>query len=133
VIANNGAILPLDYFIVAHAQKINNNGIISWKVFSTDNISSFEVQRSVNGAGFSTIASINPVANQMDYSYADVSLTNGTLLYRIKVNRSTGGEKYSNTVALINGTKDLLITSITPNPVKDNTVITLSAAKRGSS
>lgn len=131
VIANNGAILPLDYFIVAHAQKRNNNGVIDWKIFSTDDLRDFELQRSVNNSGFRTIAGINPVNNQLDYSYTDASLENGTNLYRIKVNRLSGEIKYSNTVALINGTKDLLITSISPNPVHDQAKITLSAAKQG--
>ena len=66
----------------------------------------------------------------MDYSYTDAALENGTHLYRIKVNRLSGAIKYSNTVALINGTKDLLITTMTPNPVRDNTMITLSAARQ---
>ncbi|HUR65923.1 MAG TPA: T9SS type A sorting domain-containing protein, partial [Chitinophagaceae bacterium] len=131
VIANNGAILPLDYFVVARAQKINNSGIIRWDIVDADNVRSFEVQRSLSGSGFQTIAMVNPVVHQLNYNYSDASLQAGTILYRIKVNRMSGGERYSNTVAIINDNKGLLITSMTPNPVHTHTAITLSTAKAG--
>lgn len=130
VIGNNGAVLPLDYFITARSQKVNNNAAISWDVFSTDNVLNFEVQRSVSGAAFQTIATVNP-AGGLHYSYTDANIEKGTILYRIRVNRLTGGARYSNTVAIINDTKGLLITSVVPNPVQQHAVITLSAARPG--
>ncbi|MGQ0739445.1 MAG: beta strand repeat-containing protein [Bacteroidota bacterium] len=126
-----GYALPLDYFITANAQKNGSSGIISWNVFSTDNVMNFEVQRSVNGMAFETIAVQDPVTGQMTYNFTDAVLEKGTILYRIRVNRGTSGTRYSNTVAIINDDKGLLITSISPNPVSDNAVITLSAAKTG--
>lgn len=125
-----GYALPLDYYIVASARKQDNSGIISWNVFSIDNVSSFEVQRSINGGAFSTIATISPQDNVYDYTYTEANLEKGTLLYRLKVNRTTGGTRYSNVVAIINGTNGLLITSVVPNPVIQSAMITISAAKK---
>ena len=127
-----GYALPLDYFITARAQKNGSSGIISWNVFSTDNVLNFEVQRSVNGSAFETIAVFDPAPGQLAYSFTDIVLEKGTILYRIRVNRNSGGTRYSNTVAIINDTKGLLITSMSPNPVDQNAVISLSAAKHGS-
>jgi hypothetical protein len=130
VVGNNGAILPLDYFIVARAQKQGNNGIISWTIHDADVVRNFEVQRLVNGT-YRTIATINPVTGQVDYSFTDVGLQNGTILYRVKVNRLSGDFRYSNTVAIINDSKGLMITSLLPNPVQGSAVIDLSVAKKG--
>ncbi|MEO7924212.1 MAG: T9SS type A sorting domain-containing protein [Chitinophagaceae bacterium] len=129
VVANNGAILPLDYFITARAQKRNNNGDISWKILETAGILNFEVQRSVNNSAFSTLATFTPTDNQFDYNYIDAALQAGTNLYRIRVNRSIGSIRYSNTVAVLNGANGLLITGLAPNPVHDNALLTISAAK----
>lgn len=130
VVGNSGAVLPLDYFIVARAQKQSNNGIISWNIHDADVVRNFEVQRMENGT-YRTIATINPVTGQVNYSYTDVGLQNGTILYRVKVNRLSGDFRYSNTVAIINGSKGLMITSILPNPVQRSAAIELSVAKKG--
>ena len=58
-------------------------------------------------------------------------LQSGTILYRVKVNRLSGDFRYSNTVAIINGSKGLMITSILPNPVQRSAAIDLSVAKKG--
>jgi len=89
------------------------------------------VQRSVGNGVYSTIGTIVPGANQTDFSFTDPSLARGTNLYRIKVNRLAGSIKYSNTVALIYDSNELLITSFAPNPVQDVATLTLSTARQG--
>jgi asparagine N-glycosylation enzyme membrane subunit Stt3 len=42
-----------------------------------------------------------------------------------------GSVSYSKIVAIINDSKGLLITSVSPNPVQQNAVISLTAAKEG--
>lgn len=129
---SGGWVLPIDCIISTRAQKRNNTGIISWTVNSCSDVRSFEVQRSVGNGGYQTIGTINPGANQVDFSFTDPSLARGTNLYRIKVNRLAGSIKYSNTVALIYDSNELLITSVAPNPVHDVTTLTLSTARQGS-
>jgi hypothetical protein len=126
---DGGWILPIDCIISTRAQKRNNTGIISWTVNSCSEVRSFEVQRSVSNSGFRTIGTVNPVANQTDFSFTDGALANGTNLYRIKVNRITGSSKYSNTVAIIQNSNDLLITSLAPNPVHNSTMLTISTGR----
>jgi hypothetical protein len=126
-----GYILPLDCIISCRSRKINNNGIISWDINSCSAVNSFEVQRSVNGGAYQTVSTVTP-GTQLEYSYTDASLAKGTNLYRIKVNRSSGAIKYSNTVAVINDTKGILITSLMPNPVNDKAMLIINAAKTGS-
>ncbi len=89
------------------------------------------MQRSLNNGEYETIATVIPITNQLNYSHTDFKIPAGTNLYRIKVNRISGVVRYSNTVAIINDTKGLLITSVFPNPASNTATITLSAARSG--
>ncbi|NOT52831.1 MAG: T9SS type A sorting domain-containing protein [Chitinophagaceae bacterium] len=129
---SGGFVLPIDCIISTRAQKRNNTGIISWTVNSCADVTSFEVQRSVGNGIYQTIGTINPLANQTDFNFTDPSLAKGTNLYRIKVNRLSGSIKYSNTVALIHESDQVLITSVVPNPVHHAATLTLSADRQGS-
>jgi hypothetical protein len=126
VAKSGGWILPLDCIISTRAQKRNNTGVISWTVNSCTEVNSFEVQRSVNNSGFRTIGTVSPNAIETNFSFTDAALANGTNLYRIKVSRSSGSLKYSNTVALISNSNDILITTIAPNPVHNSAMLTIS-------
>ena len=127
---NGGWVLPIDCIINTRAQKRNNNGFISWEVNTCAEVNSFEVQRSVNGGVYQTIGTITP-ASPLEYNYTDASLAGGTNLYRIKVNRSSGAIKYSNTAVIINDTKGILITALSPNPVNDMAAFIITGAKAG--
>jgi len=128
---SGGWILPIDCIISTKAQKINNTGIISWTVNSCADVNSFEVQRSVGNGEYQTIGTIRPGANETNFNFTDPLLARGVNLYRIKVNGLTGATKYSNIVALIYDSDELLITSVAPNPVHGSAILTLSAAKQG--
>lgn len=127
---SGGWILPIDCIISTRAQRKDNTGIISWNVNSCAEVNSFEIQRSVGNSGFQIIGNIRPGTNETDFSFTDLSLANGTNLYRIKVNRQNGASKYSNTVAVLYNSNDILITSLAPNPVHNSAIIILSAAKQ---
>ncbi len=125
-----GYILPIDCIISCRSAKQNNAGLISWDVSTCSEVMSFEVQRAVNGSVFTTVASITP-GSALSYSYTDMTLAAGTNLYRIKIRGNTGAVKYSNTVAIINDTKGLLITALSPNPVNNQASMVINAAKAG--
>jgi hypothetical protein len=124
-----GWILPIDCIISTRAQKRNNTGIISWTVNSCAEVTSFEVQRSVNNSGYGTIGTVRPGLTETDFSFTDATLASGTNLYRIKVNRFSGSTKYSNTVVLIHNSNDILISSLVPNPVHDKALLTVSSGR----
>lgn len=125
------AILAVDYFITAKAQKQNNNALISWTVGNAAGVNNFEVQRSVGNGAYQTIGTVAASSGQVNYQFTDFATDKGTNLYRIRVNRLAGGVRYSNTVAVINGSNGLLITGLWPNPAQDKAQLTLSTAKAG--
>lgn len=124
-------ILSVDCIISCESKKVNNNGVISFNINSCAGVNSFEIQRSVNGSSFETIGIVSPGISQLLFSFTDASLQKGMNLYRIKVNRASGAVKYSNTTAIINDNKGVLISTISPNPVQSRAEITISAAKPG--
>jgi len=127
---NGGWILPIDCIISTRSRKVNNTGVISWEINSCAGVNNFEVQRSISGSTYQTIATITP-GTQLTYNYIDAALSKGANLYRIKVNRWSGAVKYSNTVAVINESNGILITALSPNPVSDKTTLIINAAKAG--
>lgn len=125
---NGGWILPIDCVIALKAQKRNNSGIISWNVNSCSEVTSFELQRSVNGGAYQTIQTVRPSGTETDFSFTDAQLAKGRNLYRVKVNGLSGSVKYSGTVALIYDSNDILITSLSPNPASTTATLTISTA-----
>lgn len=125
------AILAVDYFITAKAQKQNNNALISWTVGNAAGVNSFEVQRAVGNGAYQTIGTVAASSGQVNYQFTDFAADKGANLYRIRVNRAAGGVRYSNTVAVINGSNGLLITGLWPNPAQDKAQLTLSTARAG--
>ncbi len=128
---NGTQILAIDCIISCNARKNNNNGIVTFNINSCAQVNSFEVQRSTAGGNYQTIATLPPDLQLTVFNYTDLNIPKGTNLYRIKVNRASGLVKYSNTVALINEVKGLLITSVFPNPATEKMIINISAAKHG--
>lgn len=126
---NGGWILPVNCVVALKAQKRNNSGIISWTASSCTEVESFELQRSVNGAAFETIHTIRPSTSATDFVYTDAQLGRGRNLYRVKITGFNGDNKYSGTVALIEGSSDLFISSLSPNPATSSSRLTISAGK----
>lgn len=124
-------ILSIDCIISCESKKVNNSGVISFNINSCAGVSSFEIQRSVNGGSFETIGIVSPDLNRLLFSFTDVSLQKGMNLYRIKVSRADGAVKYSNTTAIINDDKGVIISTVSPNPVHSQAVVTISTAKAG--
>lgn len=130
VIANNGAILSNDCMINAHSQKVSGRALISWDINSCAEVTGFSIERAVNGSRFETVATELP-GSTLHYEWTDGMTAAGVNTYRIRVNRSNGPVKYSNTVAVINDSKGLLITSVSPNPLAETATITLSSGRAG--
>lgn len=129
-ISNISGPLLVDCIIGAQAQKSGSHGIVSWNVNSCSDVTSFEIQRASSRGNFITIGTISPLATGNSFSFTDNDLASGTNLYRIKVNRLTGGAKFSNTVAIINGGGELYISQVAPNPVHNEALISISAGKK---
>ena len=104
--------------ITLTANQLNNKQVaIRWSVVGESNVSSYTVERSVNGITFSNLATIN--AGASSYSYVDAT-PEATSYYRIKLTDNVGVFAYSNIVKLITNNLPLTTIAIFPNPVTNN-------------
>ncbi len=86
IVNGNSIILPVSIVDFKAAQQ--GSGInVQWKVLNELNIDHYEIQKSLNGVAFSTIASVKALNNDMpvnQYAIADGKPVTGNNFYRIK-------------------------------------------------
>lgn len=109
------------------ATQTSNAIALNWTTLSEDNNAGFDIEHSVNGKDFETIAYIEGAGNsmeQVDYSYLDENPTVGVNYYRLKQTDFDGTYDYSNIIAVEFDAK--IEASIYPNPTSEQ--LTLRAA-----
>jgi hypothetical protein len=114
------SVLPVSWLSFT-AQKLNNLSVsVKWSTTNEYNNKSYEVQRSRDGANFSSIAQVsagNDPTKVEQYNYTDLKAPAGANYYRIKQTDANGNSSYS-AIAKVILSDDLLTWSIQPNPVK---------------
>ncbi len=105
----------------AHLQ--SNNVKLNWTVFCKKEVSRFVVERSIDGTGFTQVATVagRPVVNESEMYQANdnvVTLSPDVVYYRLKTEEKNGWIVYSAVVKVTLEKNDLL--SISPNPVMED-------------
>ncbi len=112
----------------------NNDGTaaLSWETKMETNSSRFEIERSADGSGWNTIATVQAKGNAAlptDYSYTDGKMLTGTNYYRLKMVDLDGSAVYSE-VKVLQGSVINHI-SFYPNPARDYVNVTLGGTRSG--
>jgi hypothetical protein len=119
-------VLPIE-LISFKGTKNQNYNQLEWQTASEVNSDRFELQSSIDGIDFLTIASKQAAGNStalLTYSYSDFDFYTPVTYYRLKQFDIGGSHVYSNVVILENKNKEHFIFSeLFPNPAKD--VVTL--------
>jgi hypothetical protein len=124
--------LPLTWLNFT-AVKQDKNALLNWAV-QEDNNNHFEIERSVNGIDFAQIGSnvASKGAGSNNYSMTDAELINlksNVVYYRIKQVDNDGKFTYSKVATIKLSTDKNYNIGIYPNPVNDNTTLTIDVAK----
>jgi hypothetical protein len=124
--------LPLTWLNFT-AVKQDKNALLNWAVQETNN-NHFEIERSVNGVDFAQIGSnvVSKGAGSNNYSMTDAELINlksNVVYYRIKQVDNDGKFTYSKVATIKLSTDKNYNIGIYPNPVNDNTTLTIDVAK----
>jgi hypothetical protein len=124
--------LPLTWLNFT-AVKQDKNALLNWAVQETNN-NHFEIERSVNGVDFVQIGSnvASKGAGSNNYSITDAELINlksNVVYYRIKQVDNDGKFTYSKVATIKLSTDKNYNIGIYPNPVNDNTTLTIDVAK----
>lgn len=107
------------------------NANLVFAVVSDNKISSFEVERSLNGTDFITVKKefINDYANKEGYNLKDnlAALRDNIFYYRIKITGISGEAYYSKVLQLSRSGNDFN-TTVFPNPANINAKVTFTSA-----
>lgn len=91
------SVMPV-VFVNFYVSKENNDIKISWSTASEINNDHFEVERSIDGINFISIATIKAVGNSStitNYSFVDKKMNSATAFYRIKQVDINGSTTYT--------------------------------------
>ncbi len=116
-------------------KKEGTSNLLSWRTYTEQNNRGFELQKSVNGIDFSSIAFVPTKAAiggnstaEISYGYSDTKPFTGNNYYRLKQMDFDGKATLSN-VVLIKGSRgnELMLTSIYPNPTSKTLHVVINA------
>ncbi len=110
----------------------NNQVTLNWQTKQEQNTNRFEVQSSIGGSIWTTLASVNAKGNSstpVDYSYTDIS--SGRKFYRLRIVDNDGSFSLSPVETVDCSDKKWTITA-RPNPVRDNLELVLNGINRHS-
>ena len=110
----------------------NTTATINWTTAQEINSKNFEVQKSIDGTNWITIATIAAAGNSnttKSYSYTDAGNKKGTVYYRLKQNDLDGKQSLSE-IKTINFDGDKLNVQLYPNPVHDLLNIIVAGADK---
>ncbi|MFT4032998.1 MAG: T9SS type A sorting domain-containing protein [Siphonobacter sp.] len=118
LIAEIATTLPLTLTSFNATINSENIVILKWTSENEKNVSHFEIERSIDAAEFTKIASVTAANTEStnQYTYADL-LIDGRTYYRLKMVDLDGKYEYSRIIS-VEG-KAFLDAIIFPNPVKD--------------
>ncbi len=135
IAALDPSILPLTFTSFSAIATNNNEVDIQWDIASESGISSYTIQRSIDGINWGnlqTVVAINGNEEAQLYQEYDKSPISGTSFYRIQVNEYSGAISYSNVQEVsFNKTDQFSIDNIVPNPFLSNITITASLPNDG--
>jgi hypothetical protein len=80
------------------AESQGDGVLLMWRTGVELNLSTFQVQRSVNGTSFYSIADVEPTGSYSEYQYVDGNLLKDsikTYYYRLKIVETNGAVTYS--------------------------------------
>lgn len=130
-ISNGWYNAPLPISLVSFIGSLNNQlASLAWVTTNEQNVSGFEIQRSVNGKDFSTISFVSAKGSAVNnnYSLTDEKAIAGTNYYRLKTIDKDGSFRYSQVVTV--KTKSVGV-SVYPNPVRSTITVQHEAAAKG--
>jgi len=132
---NSGQIFPIDLYTFGAQQ----NGLsveLLWSTASEKNASSFVVERKLSGTDkFDAVGEVKAIGNSSvinHYTLTDNTVNLGnTYVYRLKLVDGDGSYNYSNEVSVeLEGAGGALtVGEISPNPVKDNSTLSINLSE----
>ena len=108
-----------------------NNAKLTWEITKGSTPARFEILRSTDGRNFGHIGTVGGNSQQHGYDYNDLQLPLQVTYYRLRIFDTDGTSTLSRIVAVTNGGKGLLITSMMPTVVTSYARLNISSSEAG--
>jgi predicted esterase len=131
-ITENNAVAPV-HFLYFKGKNIGKSNILQWATANEFNNQGFEVQRSSDGASFTTLTFVAGAGNSAqvrEYSYTDAGAPQHVTYYRLRQLDKDGKFRYSRIVA-VNNVNSRWSLEYYPNPVVDVLQVQLQSPDKG--
>lgn len=120
--ASNVIVLPIELTSFT-AKQLNTKIQLEWVTASESNNDYFTVEKSIDGANFTSIRTVKGANNSTvtrNYSIFDEEPSVGINYYRLKQTDFNGDYKYSSVVSVNYSSKGPLFNNLHPNPANEN-------------
>lgn len=121
--------LPI-YLVSFTGRKEGNTAKLNWTITENSTPQRFEILRSATGGNFTQIGSIAGAERKLTYDFTDNALPAGTVYYRLRMIDIDGSAELTKVIAVMNGSKGVLITSMMPTLVTDRARLNISSSEK---
>jgi len=121
--------LPI-YLTSFTARKDGGTAKLNWTITDNSTPQRFEVLRSTTGANFTVIGTVTGIDKKLTYDFIDNALPNGTVYYRLRMVDIDGSGELTKIVAIMNGTRGVVITSMMPTLVTNRARLNISSSEK---
>lgn len=120
----NSVVLPIT-LVKFNVEIKERTSLIEWLTESEISASHFEIEASMNNAGFTKIGSVKAQGKASHYTYTDLTPKYGIVYYRLKMVDNDNSFQYSKVVSL-DFSEQTNNAKVFPNPFSDNLTVELS-------
>lgn len=124
------ATLPI-HLLSFTARKDGGAAKLNWTITDNSTPKRFEVLRSTNGTNFTQIGAVTGIDGKLAYDFTDNALPNGTVYYRLRMIDIDETAELTKIVAVMNGSKGIVITSMMPTLVINRARLNISSSEKG--
>lgn len=125
----SAASLPI-YLTNFTARKDGGTAKLNWTITDNSTPQKFEILRSTTGTNFTQIGTVTGIDKKLTYDFTDNALPHGTVYYRLRMIDIDGSGELTKIVAVLNGVKGVVITSMMPTLVTNRARLNISSSEK---
>jgi hypothetical protein len=124
---NKTLVLPIKLLSFT-GQLVGADGNLSWTIADNIDLSSFDVEHSIDGRKYNILGNVTPGATT-SYKYVHANLADGVHYYRLNMKETSGKTAYSRVVILQRNRNITIINGLKFNVVKNEAIVNIISAQ----
>jgi hypothetical protein len=125
--------LPINLISFDAVKETNERILVKWELSGySDATVKFEIEKAGADKIFKSIGKLTGSTTNRFYNYYDNDFkTEGIIYYRLKITNVNGKISYGPTAVIVTGKNEFLLNKVSPNPVKVNMMLHITAGSAG--